>query len=202
MSGSTDIHVVAIAGPSGSGKTSVARRLADLVPGGGVVFALDAYYRDQRDIPEDQINVDEPDAIESDLLAEHLRALARGHSVHQPVYDYATHARLQDTRIVEPAPHIIVEGLYALHWPDVLALVRTPIFLALDHDTCLRRRTTRDARERGRPPETVRRLYERSVRPMYERHVHPTRVNAMIEIDASLPLDDVVERALAVILRP
>jgi uridine kinase len=194
-------HVVAIAGPSGAGKTTIARRVAERVPGGGIVVGLDAYYRDHRGIPDDEIDVDVPDAIEDALVVEQLRALTAGQSVRQPIYDYATHARVAETRVVSPAPFIIVEGLYALYWPDVLSLVRTPIFLSLDHAECLRRRVDRDAVERGRSPDAVAQHYERSVRPMYDRHVHPTRHNAASIIDATLAIDAVAERVLAVVLQ-
>ena len=142
-------HVIGIAGPSGSGKTSLALLLAARLPGGGVVVALDAYYRDQRDVPDDAINVDVPEALDHALLVAQVRALSAGEIVQQPVYDYATHARLAVTRAVHPAPFVIVEGLFALYWPEVRAVVTTPLYLSLDHERCLARRVERDARERG-----------------------------------------------------
>jgi uridine kinase len=198
MSGSLP-HVIGIAGPSGSGKTSLARVLAERVPGGGVVVALDAYYRDQRGVPEDAINVDEPGALDHVLLFEQVNTLAAGRPVRQPVYDYATHARLAGTRLVDPAPFVIVEGLFALYWPEVRALFKTPVYLDLDHDRCLARRIARDVAERGREAEAVRRHYERSVRPMYDAHVHPTRTHARLLLDAGEPLETLVARTLAVL---
>ncbi|MDH4037522.1 MAG: uridine kinase [Candidatus Krumholzibacteria bacterium] len=197
MSRSSVPHVVAIAGPSGSGKTSLARLLAAGVPGGGVVVALDAYYRDQRGVPDDQINVDVPDALDHALLIRQVAALAAGQPVRQPVYDYATHARLDDTRRVDPAPFVIVEGLFALYWSDVRAVVTTPVYLNLAHDACLARRVARDVAERGREADAVRQHYQRSVRPMYDRHVHPTRAYARLLLDATQPLEALVEKTLA-----
>jgi uridine kinase len=197
MSRSSAPHVVAIAGPSGSGKTSLARLLAGRVPGGGVVVALDAYYRDQRGVPDDELNVDVPAALDHVLLIEQVTALAAGRPVRQPVYDYATHARLEDTRGVDPAPFVILEGLFALYWPDVRAVLTTPVYLDLAHNECLARRIARDVAERGRQAEAVRQHYERSVRPMYDRHVHPTRVHARFVLDGAQPLEALVEQALA-----
>lgn len=189
-------HVVGIAGPSGSGKTSLARLLAARAPGGGVVVALDAYYRDQRGVPEHEINVDEPAALDHPLLVEQVSALARGEAVHQPVYDYATHARTGGTRRVEPAPFVIVDGLFALYWDDVRALLHTPVFLVLDHDACLARRIARDVVERGRTEEAVRAMYNRNVRPMYDRYVHPTRAHAQLQLDATQSLEQLTTRVL------
>jgi uridine kinase len=196
MSRSSAPHVVAIAGPSGSGKTSLARLLAGRVPGGGVVVALDAYYRDQRGVPDDEINVDVPAALDHVLLIEQVTALAAGRPVRQPVYDYATHARLEDTRVVDPAPFVILEGLFALYWPDVRAVLTTPVYLDLAHNECLARRIARDVAERGRQADAVLLHYERSVRPMYDRYVHPTRAHARLTLDATRSLEELTEEVL------
>ncbi len=196
MDRSGHVHVVGIAGPSGSGKTSLARRIAGRVPGGGVVFALDAYYRDQRGVPDDVINVDVPDAIEVELALEQLRALARGASIEQPVYDYATHARTPATRTIAPAAFVIVDGLYALYWSELRAEIDTGVFLSLDHERCLDRRVARDTRERGRSRDSVVAQYERTVRPMYDRYVDGTRRHANLVLDASQPLDVLTDRVL------
>lgn len=199
MRGSRRPHVIGIAGPSGSGKTSLARLVAERVPGGGVVIALDAYYRDQSGIPEHEINVDEPDALDHTLVVAQVGALARGEPVQQPLYDYATHARLAGTRRVEPAPFVIVDGLFVLYWDDVRRHIHTPVFLSLDHRACLARRIARDVVERGRSEETVRSMYERNVRPMYDRYVHPTRQHARLILDATEPLDTLAGQLLAAI---
>lgn len=199
MSRSRPPHVIGIAGPSGSGKTSLARLLSETLPGGGVVVGLDAYYRDQRGVPEDEIDVDVPDALDHTLLIAQVRALAAGQPVHQPVYDYATHARLADTRVVHPAPFVIVDGLFALYWPEVRAALHTPLYLSLDHALCLARRIARDVVERGRSEEAVRRHYQRSVRPRYDAHVHPTRAHARLVLDATRPLDALAAQVLALV---
>ena len=200
MSRPTTPHVVAIAGPSGSGKTSLAREIVTRVPGGGFVFGLDSYYGDQRDVPEDAINVDAPDALDHPRIVMDLRALAAGRHIRQPVYDYATHARLSTDRVVEPAPFIVVEGLYALFWAEVRELIHTAVFVSLDHEECLRRRLDRDTRERGRTARAVTRQYERDVRPMYDVHVHPTHRYAKVILDGRLPLEELTRQVLLLFL--
>jgi uridine kinase len=194
MHPSSGPHVVAIAGPSGSGKTTVAQLVAERVPGGAVVFALDAYYNDQRDVPEASIQVDVPGALDRHLVFEQLRALTRGVPVQQPIYDYATHQRAPVRRAVDPAPCLIVEGLFALYWPDVRKLVTTGVFLSLDHAECLERRIARDAIERGRSRTAVVYQYENNVKPMYDLHVDPTRQYAQLVLDARAPADQLAAR--------
>ncbi|HXV14552.1 MAG TPA: AAA family ATPase [Candidatus Krumholzibacteria bacterium] len=187
-------RVVGIAGPSGSGKTTLARALAER--SGGIVFALDAYYRDQRGRSHATIQVDVPDAIDIDLAVAHLRDLVAGSAVDQPVYDYATHSRTEATRTLDPAPFVLVEGLFALYWTELRALCQTRVFVALDHDECLRRRIERDVRERGRTPADVTAQYERVVRPMYEQHVAPTRSHAHLVLDGRASLVQLTESVM------
>jgi uridine kinase len=190
---------VGIAGPSGSGKTTLARAAADRYS--GVVFALDAYYHDQRGVDESAINVDVPEAIDAALAIVHLHALVAGRAIDQPVYDFATHARTDQTRVLQPAPFVFVEGLFALYWTELRALMDARVFVALDHDECLRRRIDRDVRERGRSRAEVTSQYEGKVRPMYDRHVEPTRRHADVILDGRANIDRLVEGLVGALLR-
>lgn len=185
------IRVLGIAGPSGSGKTTLAHAVAARCD--GVVFALDAYYHDQRDVDESAIDVDVPKAIDVALALEHLRGLVAGRTIDQPVYDFATHARTDQTRSLAPARFVFVEGLFALYWPELRALMHARVFIDLDHDECLRRRIERDVRERGRTRAEVASQYENKVRPMYERHVEPTRRHADVVLDGHAEIHRLVE---------
>lgn len=161
------------------------------------MFALDAYYRDQRHLSEGEIDVDIPDAIEASLAAEHLRALVAGRPVDQPVYDFATHARTGRSTALVPHNLVIVEGLFALYWDELRALMHKRAFIVLDHDECLRRRTERDMRDRGRSYEEIVSMYERKVRPMYEAHVEPTRGYADLILDGRSPIDQLARELLS-----
>jgi uridine kinase len=107
--------VIGICGGTGSGKTSVANRLLKSVKAGDVVYLQqDSYYRNLNDLPLDfrrAVNFDHPDAVDNDLLVEHLKALKNGQQVELPVYDFKHHMRLPETLRVEPTPIIIIEGI-------------------------------------------------------------------------------------------
>lgn len=188
--------VVGIAGPSGSGKTTLARLVVERLPGGAVLFPLDAYYRDQAGVAEDALNVDDPAAFEHHLILDQLKQLRAGVAVQQPIYDYATHTRAPLRRTVNPLPNLVVEGIYALYWPEVRNLFTTSVFLALDHTLCLERRIERDLAERSRSRTAVVYHYERSVRPMYDQHIHPTREHATLVLDARAPADLLAARIM------
>jgi uridine kinase len=188
---------IGISGGSCSGKTSIARRLAECLPGRAIVLGLDAYYRDFSGVPAESIEVDVPDAIDQVLLVKQLAALAEGRAIDRPVYDYRTHARTARAERIEPGAFVIIEGLFALYWQDVRDRLGLGVFVAVDHDTALSRRIERDTRERGRTEASVRAQYRTKVRPMYERFVLPTRAFAAMEVNGADPVDASVERILA-----
>ncbi len=171
--------VVGIAGGTGSGKTTVAHKLASAMPAGRcVTIEHDAYYRDQGHLsPEERakINYDHPGSLESSLLVEHLRELRDGRAVAVPVYDFATHTRRRETRTVEPARVIVVEGILVFTEPELRDQMDIKIFVDTDPDIRLMRRIRRDLEQRGRTFQSVRDQYYATVRPMHIEHVEPTK---------------------------
>jgi uridine kinase len=171
--------VVGIAGGTGSGKTTVAHKLAGSLPAHRcVTLEHDAYYRDQGHLsPEDRarINYDHPASLESDLLAHHLRELRAGRGVDVPIYDFATHTRRHETRRVQPARVIIVEGILVFTEPAVREQLDIKIFVDTDADIRLIRRIRRDLEQRGRSFTSVRDQYYATVRPMHIEHVEPSK---------------------------
>ena len=98
--------VVGIAGGTGSGKTTVAKTIAAALPPDGVaMIEFDAYYRDRPDLAFEEralLNFDHPDALEIELLVEHLGRSRRASPSTCRVYDFKTHRRLPESRRVEP----------------------------------------------------------------------------------------------------
>ena len=171
--------VVGIAGGTGSGKTTVAQRLASAMPPGRcAMIEHDAYYRDQGHLTPEQrsaINYDHPSALDSALLAVHLRELRAGRAVEVPIYDFATHTRRRETRPVEPARVILVEGILVFCEPALREQMDIKLYVDTDPDIRLMRRIRRDLEERGRTFQSVRDQYYATVRPMHIEHVEPSR---------------------------
>jgi len=172
-------YVVGIAGGTGSGKTTVADKLASAMPPGRcVTIDHDAYYRDQGHLPpadREAINYDHPSALDSALLALHLRELRDGRPVEVPIYDFATHTRRRDTRTVVPARVILVEGILVFAEPALREQMDIKIFVDTDADIRLMRRIRRDLEERGRTFQSVRDQYHATVRPMHLEYVEPSK---------------------------
>ncbi|MGB8261633.1 MAG: uridine kinase [Terracidiphilus sp.] len=195
--------VVGIAGCSGSGKTTLAAELTRTLT--GVHFHLDNYYRDLKHLPMEERtrqNMDDPAIIESPLLAAQVAALARGEAIEQPLYDFSTFTRIEGrTQTVRPTGLVLVEGIFALYYPEVLPLYQLRIYVETADDLCFERRLRRDTVERGRTPESVRRQWEATVRPSAETFVRPTRAHADLVVDGADALDWKVEQVLAELRR-
>jgi uridine kinase len=188
-----------IAGASGSGKTTLAAELARELD--GVHFPLDNYYLDLSHLPFAErihANFDDPELIESGLLARHVATLARGEAIERPIYDFAYHIRVQgQTETICPGPLVLVEGLFALYYKDLLPTYHFRIYVDTPDDVCFDRRKRRDMTERGRTAESVQLQYEATVRPASFMYVRPTAAKADLIIDGTAALDWKVEQVLA-----
>lgn len=171
--------IIGVAGGTGSGKTTVTEKLAAAIPSGRcVVIDHDAYYRDLSGLApheRESINYDHPSALESSLLADHLRRLRAGEAVEVPIYDYVTHTRRRETRRVVPAPVILVEGILVFVEAAVREQLDIKIFVDTDADIRLMRRIRRDLEQRGRTFQSVRDQYYATVRPMHLEYVEPSK---------------------------
>jgi uridine kinase len=188
---------IGIAGPSCSGKSEVSRRLSRILR--APVIALDRYYRDLKFVPFEQrakTNFDCPEALDHDLLLAHARQLKQGYPIEEPCYDFADHVRTEETTHIEPADFLILDGLFALHWPDLRELLNARIYITADHDVCLARRIYRDLRERGRTEDSVRRQYEATVRPMCDCYVVPSQQYADVVLSGTQPVKQSVRTLL------
>jgi len=179
MSSPQDVLIIGVAGGSGSGKSTIAANIAEALPPGSVtILEYDAYYRDRPDLSfEDRcrLNFDHPDALETELLVEHLVALRKNQTVHVPVYNFKSHHRMVESKVVEPTPVIMVEGILALVDAKLRSQFDIKIFVDTDSDIRIFRRIRRDIEQRGRTFDSIRKQYYKTVRPMHLQFVEPSK---------------------------
>ncbi len=176
--------LVGVAGGTGAGKSTVVRAIVDAIGMEHVAqLPEDAYYREYAHLSEAEraaVNWDHPDAIEVDLLLEHVRTLLAGQSVDRPVYEFATYARSAETVRVDPRPVVIVEGILIYVDARLRDLMDVRVFVDTDADLRIIRRLLRDVQERGRSLESVVAQYLATVRPMHLAFVEPSKRHADI----------------------
>jgi uridine kinase len=195
---------IGVAGGTGSGKTTVAQEIVRRVgPERIVVVNQDRYYHNLAhlgDRERSHHNFDHPDAIEEELLQEHLRLLKAGEPAPLPVYDFSRHVRLAANEWVEPQPVILLEGILILAIPALRELLDVKIFVDTDADLRFIRRLRRDMTERGRSVESVVNQYQATVRPMHLEFVESSKRWADVIIPEggfnTVALDLVISRIL------
>ena len=180
--------VIGVAGGSGSGKTTVVRRIVDsLGPDQVTLLDHDRYYRDRNDLRLEEraaLNYDHPDALETDLMVAHVRALKAGRAVDVPQYDFTRHARLSEIETFQPRRALIVEGILVFTDAALRELMDIKVFVDTDSDTRFIRRLQRDVAQRGRTMESVIDQYQHTVKPMHLEFVEPSKRYA----DVIIPL--------------
>ena len=171
--------IIGICGGTGSGKTTVANRILEAVSADECVFIQqDLYYCNLKDMPLDYrnaANFDHPDALDNDLLVNHLKKLNAGEPVELPVYDFRTHTRLPDTTRIESKPIVILEGILIFAEPRLRDQMDIKVFVDTPDDIRFIRRLRRDIAERGRTLDSVIEQYYASVRPMHIQFVEPSK---------------------------
>ena len=171
--------VIGIAGGTGSGKTTVVNKIINSFPAGEVaVMPQDSYYKDLSYLPlseRNKINFDEPDAIEWQLLVEHLKRLRNGEAIEMPTYSYLTCTRQEETVKVQPHDVVIVEGILVLTNAELREMLDVKVFVDADADDRLIRVIARDCVERGRTPEIVINRYQDVLKPMHCQYIEPCK---------------------------
>ncbi len=182
--------LILVAGGSASGKSTV---VSEIVHKAGLEDVLiirhDDYYKDQSDVAFEKrldVNYDHPDALDSDLLQNHLSQLLMGKSIEKPLYDFVSYTRKKETEVVSPKKVIIVEGILILSDSLIRKLSNLNVYVELDDDTRFIRRMMRDLNERGRSIESIVSHYQNTVKPMFYKYVKPSKRHAHVII----PNDD------------
>lgn len=167
------LRIIGVVGNSGSGKSTVADHLKTEL--GAKVISLDNYYKG---LPEgvlaEDYNFDHPDAIDWELLKEHLSLLARGIGIFINTYNFEKHCRNSHGSLVELRSNdwLVLEGTMVCAKAEIANMLNHVIYVGASLDKCFARRVLRDA-SRGRTPEMVRKRWERDVVPFYWNWLKP-----------------------------
>jgi len=121
-----DLRMVIIAGPSSSGKTTTTIKLGERLARHDmhlVTLNVDNYFFDLEMHPKDEFgdyDFETPQALDLDLINEHLTRLFAGEEVKIPFYDFKTGTRQLDQTPMKLASNeiILIDSLHGLY-PDM-----------------------------------------------------------------------------------
>ncbi|CAG9529658.1 unnamed protein product [Cercopithifilaria johnstoni] len=172
-------YVIGICGGSASGKTTVARRIIERLEMPWVtVLSMDSFYKVLTEgqhhlASKSEYNFDHPQAFDFDLMCETVRRLREGKNVEVPVYDFTTHRRDKQSKLMYGADVLIFEGILAFYNKELVDLMDMKVFVDTDPDTRLARRLERDIQDRGRDLKGVLTQYLRFVKPAFDTFIAP-----------------------------
>lgn len=178
-----DILVIGVAGGTGSGKTTLTNNLKKHFGDKITVVYHDNYYKRHEGMTYEErslLNYDIPQAFDTDMFVEHLKALKANKPIDCPVYDFTIHNRSDKVMHIMPSKVIIVEGILIFENQELCDLMDIKVFVDTDADTRILRRAMRDMKERARTLESITNQYLTTVKPMHEKYVEPSKKNADI----------------------
>ncbi len=174
-----DVVVIGVAGGTGSGKSTLVKRLQEAFKNDDVAtICHDFYYKAHPELTYEErtkLNYDHPDAFDTWLMVEHIKALKEGKDVECPTYSFVEHNRAEETLPIKPSKVIIVDGILIFENEELRNIMDIKVFVDTDADVRLARRILRDVRERGRSMESVISQYTTTVKPMHEQFVEPSK---------------------------
>ncbi len=177
--------VIGIAGGTGSGKSTIVDKIRESINDDVVIICHDYYYKANRHLSLEERakqNYDHPNALDTEMMIEDIKALKAGKSVEMPVYDFVNHTRSDKTIAISPKKIMIVEGILIFENLELVDELDIKIFVDTDADVRIIRRIMRDVKERGRSLESVVEQYLTTVKPMHEKFVEPSKRKADIII--------------------
>jgi uridine kinase len=120
-----EVRIVTVAGPSSSGKTTTTTKIALGLGQKGLRFVelnLDNYYFDLELHPKDEFgdyDFETPQALDIELINQHLHQLLAGNEVMLPYYDFKTGKQYPDRTPMKlkEGDIILIDSLYGLYPP-------------------------------------------------------------------------------------
>ena len=117
------VKIVIVAGPSSSGKTTTTIKLGHLLKKMGfslIPLTVDNYFFDLELHPKDEFgdyDFETPQALDLELINDHLARLVAGEEVLTPFYDFKTGKRHDDHTPMQIGPHdiILIDSLHGLY---------------------------------------------------------------------------------------
>lgn len=173
----TNSFIIGISGGSGSGKTSFIKDIKSHFSNDQLCFLCQDDYYKPRDLQKEDENgiknFDLPESMELDEFYFDLVKLSNGMPVERNEYTFNNEKKYPGKLIIQPAPIIIVEGLFVFYEPKLFNILDLKILIHATDIQKIIRRIKRDRVERNYPLEDVLYRYEHHVLPSFEAFIFP-----------------------------
>jgi len=207
-----DLRIVLISGPSSSGKTTTTIKIGSILEQSGlnlVALNVDNYFFDLEKHPKDEFgdyDFETPQALDLELINDHLKRLIQGKEVRIPFYDFKEGKRYDDHTpiLIKENQIILIDSLHGLYPPMTegieekkkFKLYLEPLLQMKDSrgkyirwtDIRLMRRMLRDAAYRAYDPEKTL-THWHYVRASELRNIIPNHVYADMIINSAMPYE-------------
>lgn len=209
---SDELKMVMVSGPSSSGKTTTTLKLEQRLNKMGMSFVpliVDNYFFDLELHPKDEFgdyDFETPQALDLDMINDHLKRLAAGEEVRIPYYDFKTGKRFPDRTPLQIHDHevLLIDSLHGLYpqfsqeipgsqkfklYLEPLLQMKMPDGQYIRWtDLRLIRRMLRDSVHRAYNPEQTL-LHWHYVRSSEKRNILPYCTRADYIINTSMPFE-------------
>lgn len=207
-----EVKIVLISGPSSSGKTTTTIKIGQMLEQQGLSLTalnVDNYFFDLDQHPKDEFgdyDFETPQALDLQLINEHLSGLIRGEEVQIPVYDFKLGRRIERTTPMRIRQNdiILIDSLHGLYPPMTAAvpaenkfkLYLEPLLQMKDvqsqyirwTDIRLMRRMLRDHAYRAYDPHKTL-THWHYVRASEKRNILPNHIYADFVINSAMPYE-------------
>lgn len=189
--------VIGIAGGSGSGKTFFLKCFLNHFTENEVcLVSQDDYYIPVGTLTQEEnkhYNFDLPTTINNEQFVTDIRKLIDGEIVYKKEYTFNNPDAVPRMLEIKPAPILIVEGLFILHFSEISSLLDMKIFIDTDDEIAFQRRVKRDFLERGYSEEDVTYKWVNHVAPAYKEFLLPYKPEChKIVINNTQVADDII----------
>ncbi|ASU34049.1 uridine kinase [Mucilaginibacter xinganensis] len=169
-----------IAGGSGSGKTFFLKCFLEHFSASEVslVSQDDYYFPVAHNMTKEEnkhYNFDLPSTIDHDHFEADIESLLNGEAILKKEYTFNNPDAVPKMLEIQPAPILIVEGLFILHFKKISEMIDLKIFIDADDEIALQRRLKRDLLERGYSHDDAMYKWINHVAPAYKEFLLPYR---------------------------
>ncbi|SEO37921.1 uridine kinase [Mucilaginibacter gossypiicola] len=171
-------YIIGIAGGSGSGKTFFLKCFLEHFTADEVsLVSQDDYYipvaHNMTKEENKEYNFDLPSTIDHEHFQQDISKLLNKEAILKQEYTFNNPDAIPKMIEIKPAPILIVEGLFILHFKDISELLDLKVFIGADEDVALQRRLKRDLIERGYSHDDVMYKWINHVVPAYKEYLLP-----------------------------